>query len=130
MGIKNLIKKAGATAANTINRLSALSPDQVEQIDELREAYLSEMTDPGDEASVELTNRLLAVGGVEIFNAYLPQLKDLYVPVKCEMEYDGNSIDSAHNIRCFNITKWVTDKVENNLDKLVNIYLRKTFFNR
>ena len=45
----------------------------------------------------------------------------MYVPVKREIEYDG-SFSAAHNIRFFNITKWVTDKKENSLEKLVNVY--------
>lgn len=122
MGIKNLVKKAGAKAANTVNKLSALSPAQIEHVEKQREKYLSEMPDPTDTAAEELTNKLLAVCGVEIFNAYLPQLKDLYVPIKREVEYDGEAMDIGHNIRYFNITKWVTDKRENSIEKLVNVY--------
>ena len=122
MGIKSLVKKAGGKAADTINKLSVLSPEQLEHVEEQREKYLSEMPDPSDIAAEELTNKLLAVCGVEIFNAYLPQLKDLYVPIKRDVEYDGAQMDTAHNIRYFNITKWVTDKKENNLDKLINVY--------
>lgn len=122
MGIKSIVKKAGAKAADTVNKLSALSPEQLEHVEEQREKYLSEMPDPGDSAAEELTYKLLAICGVEIFNAYLPQIKDLYVPIKREVEYDGNEMDIPHNIRYFNITKWVTDKKENNLEKLVNVY--------
>ena len=122
MGINSLIKKAGGKAANTVNKLSALSPDQIEHVEEQKELYLSQMPDPGDDAAEELTARLLAVCGVEIYNAYLPSLNELYVPVKREIELDGEALDVAHNIRYFNITKWVTDKRENSLEKLVNVY--------
>ena len=122
MGIKSIVKKAGAKAADTVNKLSALSPEQLEHVEEQREKYLSEMPDPTDAVAEELTNKLLAICGVEIFNAYLPQIKDLYVPIKREVEYDGSEMDIPHNIRYFNITKWVTDKKENNLEKLVNVY--------
>lgn len=122
MGIKSIVKKAGAKAANTVNKLSALSPDQLEHVEQQREKYLSEMPDPSDTAAEELTNKLLALCGVEIFNAYIPRIKDLYVPIKRDIEYEGDSLDVSHNIRFFNITKWVTDKKENSLDKLVNIY--------
>ena len=122
MGIKSIVKRAGTKAADTVNKLSALSPEQLEHVEEQREKYLSEMPDPSDTAAEELTNKLLALCGVEIFNAYLPQIKDLYVPIKREVEYDGNEMDIPHNIRYFNITKWVTDKKENNLEKLVNVY--------
>ncbi len=122
MGINSLIKKAGGKVANTVNKLAALSPDQIAHVEEQRELYLSQMPDPGDEAAEELTARLLALCGVEIYNAYLSDLSDLYVPVKRELELDGEPLDVAHNIRYFNITKWVTDKKENSLEKLVNVY--------
>lgn len=122
MGIKNLIKRAGGKAADTINKLSTLSPEQVKHVEELREMYLSEVPDPSDTVAEELTEKLLAVCGVEIYNAYLPQLKELYVPIEREAEYDGEKLDIAHNLRYCNITKWVTDKKENNIEKLINVY--------
>lgn len=122
MGIKNLIKRAGGKAADTINRLSVLSPEQVKHVEELREMYLSEIPDPSDVVAEELTEKLLAVCGVEIYNAYLPQLNELYVPIEREAEYDGEKLDISHNLRYCNITKWVTDKKENNIEKLINVY--------
>ena len=122
MGIKNLIKRAGVKAADTINRLSVLSPEQVKHVEELREMYLSEVPDPSDTVAEELTEKLLAVCGVEIYNAYLPQLNELYVPIEREAEYDGEKLDKSHNLRYCNITKWVTDKKENNIEKLINVY--------
>ena len=122
MGIKNLIKRAGGKAADTINRLSVLSPEQVKHVEELREMYLSEIPDPSDVVAEELTEKLLAVCGVEIYNAYLPQLNELYVPIDREAEYDGHNLDVSHNLRYCNITKWVTDKKENNIEKLINVY--------
>ena len=122
MGIKNLIKRAGGKAADTINRLSVLSPEQVKHVEELREMYLSEIPDPSDVVADELTEKLLAVCGVEIYNAYLPQLNELYVPIEREAEYDGQKLDVSHNLRYCNITKWVTDKKENNIEKLINVY--------
>ena len=76
MGIKNLIKRAGGKAADTINRLSVLSPEQVKHVEELREMYLSEIPDPSDVVAEELTEKLLAVCGVEIYNAYLRETDD------------------------------------------------------
>ncbi len=122
MGIKTLVKKAGEKAADKINKLSALSPEQLEYVDQLREAYMNEKPAPGDTSAETMTNKLLAVCGVEIFNAYLPQLKNLYVPIKKEVEYNGEAMDAAHNIRYFNITKWVSSKGENSLEQLINVY--------
>lgn len=122
MGIKNVVKRIEDKAANKVNQLSALSSEQLDHVEELKTKYLSEMTDPSDTAATELTNKLLAICGVEIFNAYLSQIKELYVPIKHSIEYGDKELDVSHNIRYFNITKWVTDKKENNLEKLVNVY--------
>ena len=74
MGIKNIINKAGAKAADKVAKLSALSPEQLKQVEEQREEYLADQPNISDE---ELTNRLLASCGVEIFNSYLEQIKEL-----------------------------------------------------
>lgn len=121
MGVKSIIAKAAQKAGNTVSNLSVLSPNQVAEVEQDRENYLLEMPDPRDSVSRERTNRLIAASSIEIFNAYLNQLKELYLPVDSTAEFNSN-FDSDHNIRYFNITKWVTDKKENNLEKLVNVY--------
>lgn len=121
MGIKNYIKKIANKGADKVSKAAALSPSQLEQIEENREKYFSEKPDPNDKEAIEFTNRLLAANGVEIFNAYLPQISELYAPIENSIEYEG-TFDVPHNIRYFNITKWVTDKKENSLEKLVNVY--------
>ncbi len=63
----------------------------------------------------------MAAGSIEIYNEYLQHLKDFYVPVRKDVEY-GEEFSPAYNIRYFNITKWVTDKKENSLEKLINVY--------
>ena len=55
MGIKNIINKAGAKAADKVAKLSALSPEQLKQVEEQREKYLADQPNISDE---ELTNRL------------------------------------------------------------------------
>ena len=121
MGVKKLLYKIGDKAANKISDLSVLSSDQIEQINNNREEYLSKIPDPSDTNEVEISNRLLAASSVEIFDLYLSQIQELYRPVDNMVEL-GGSFDSAHNIRYINITKWVTDKNENSLEKLVNVY--------
>lgn len=118
MGIKNLINKAGAKAADKVAKLSALSPEQLEAVEKQKEKYLADQPNVSDE---ELTNRLLASCGVEVFNSYLDQIKELYVPLESSIEYE-DEFHPSYNIRYFNITKWVTDKKENSLEKLVNVY--------
>ena len=115
--VKNLMVKAGEKAADKITKLSALSPEQVKDIQEKRDAYLDEMPGLDDETAQAMTEKLLAASSVEIYNAYLPQIKELYLPIR--QESTNNKIN---NIRYLNITKWVTDKKENSIEKLVNVY--------
>ena len=121
MGIKNVVKKVGDKAGNKVAKLAALSSGQVEEIQLQREEYLLEKPDPTDELAVDTTWRMMAASSVEIFNAYLPQIKELYLPVEKSAEYE-EMFNPEHNIRYFNITKWVQDKKENSLEKLVNVY--------
>lgn len=121
MGIKNWVAKAGNRAADKVARLAVLSPEQLADMEKRRAQYLSQMPSSDDQAADELTKRLLAAGSVEIYNAYLPQIQDFYVPLVNDAEY-GRVFSAAHNIRYLNITKWVSDRKENSLEKLVNVY--------
>ncbi len=121
MGVKSFIAKTGEKAADRVSKLSSLSPEQLQNIQSHRDKYLSQMPDPNDSIAEEMTKRLLAASSVEIYKAYLAQLKELYVPIEREVEY-STGFDTARNIRFFNITKWVVDKSENSLEKLVNVY--------
>ena len=121
MGIKNVVKKVGDKAGNKVAKLAALSSGQVEEIQLQREKYLLEKPEPSDELAIDTTWRMMAASSVEIFNAYLPQIKELYLPIEKSAEYE-EVFSPDHNIRYFNITKWVQDKKENSLEKLVNVY--------
>lgn len=121
MGVKNVVKKIGDKAGNKVAKLAALSSGQVEEIQLQREEYLLEKPDPSDAMALDTTWRMMAASSVEVYNAYLPQIKELYLPVQKEAEYD-EIFSPDHNIRYFNITKWVQDKKENSLEKLVNVY--------
>ena len=121
MGIKNAIMRAADKAGNAVSKVSALSSAQLEEIDAKRKAYLSERPAPNDDAAIELTNRLLATAAVEIHNAYLTQLRDVYWPVDPSVEYP-EGFDADYNIRFMSITKWIVDPDEDSLEKLVNVY--------
>lgn len=121
MGIKNVVKKIGNKAGDKVAKLSALSAGQIEEIQLKREEYLLEKPNPSDKLAVDTTWRMMAASSVEIYNAYLPQIKELYLPVEKDAEYH-EIFSPEHNIRYFNITKWVRDKKENSLEKLVNVY--------
>lgn len=121
MGVKNIVRRIGEKAGDKVAQLSKLSPAQIVDIQAKREEYLLEMPKADDEVARALTEKMMAASSIEVFNAFLPQIKDLYLPMIEEAEYD-EPFDVDYNIRYFNITKWVTDKKENNLEKLVNVY--------
>lgn len=121
MGIKNAIMRAADKAGNAVATVSVLSSSQLDEVDKKRTAYLSEKPNPADEQAVELTNRLLATAAVELHNAYLPQLRNVYAPIDPSIEYP-TGFNADNNIRFMNITKWVVDSNEDSLEKLVNVY--------
>ena len=121
MGVKKWLAKRGNRVADRIAKLAVLSPEQLSAVQANRDKYLSQMPDMNDSAAEELTSRLLAACSTEIFNSYLDQLEDYYVPVQRDFEYI-ESFSPVYNIRYFNITKWVTDSKENGIEKLVNVY--------
>lgn len=116
-----LLSKLGGKAADKVAKLAVLSPEQISDMMQKRAEYLAEKPDPQDVAAEEFTRRLIAKNSVEIYNAYLPQLSELYTPVEKDSEY-RDIFDAEHNIRFFNVTKWVIDKNENSLEKLINVY--------
>ena len=75
----------------------------------------------GDEFENE-KDTLLFASNVEIIQnavrkTYLPMITEKYTPI----EPDGN-FSVLHRVRVFQIKKWVTDRTENLLDKLSNVY--------
>ena len=116
--------KAGAMkkyekAGDKLAKLSKLTSGQIEDLQNKRDKYLSQLPSMDDEATIELTLRLIAASSVEVFNSYLGQLKDVYMPEEITSSDDEMLQD---RICYIDITKWVTDKTENNLEKLVNVY--------
>ncbi|HEM5561755.1 ATP-binding protein [Streptococcus suis] len=131
MVIKKMIKKVATKAADGVSKLSELSPEQLEKVQAQMATYRDQIPDLSGEAAEEYFRKQLAIAGVEVYNAYLPQLKDLYLPIDNKTEFrledegvliDEGEFKSGYNIRYINITKWVTDKQENSLEKLVSVY--------
>lgn len=121
MGIKKAIMRAADKAGNAVATVSVLSSSQLDEVDKKRTVYLSEKPNPEDEQAVELTNRLLATAAVELHNAYLPQLRNVYAPIDPYIEYP-TGFNAGNNIRFMNITKWIVNPNEDSLEKLVNVY--------
>lgn len=119
---KNFLEKktiaVAKKAADGIAATSALSPKQVEAVDEKRRNYLAQKPDmDGEEVQKTVQNNLGAIG-VEVYQDYLSLLKKIYAPMDTAIE----NFDALNRIRYFDITKWVTDAEEQNLDRLVNVY--------
>lgn len=112
------VTNAAKKAADGIAATSALSPKQVAEVEERRAAYLSDKPDMESEDVQLLIQKNLGMVGVEVYQAYLTQLKQVYLPV--DINNDSFSVDNR--IRWFDILKWVNDTEERNIDKLVNVY--------
>lgn len=98
--------------ANTKETKPAVITDTwARKIEEKREKYLSEVTTRGD--AVE---RQIGSAATEIHLAHMEQLKELYLPL------EPKEVNDKNTIRYFDITKWVVDPREKNLDKLVTVY--------
>lgn len=101
-----------------ITALSSLSQTQLREMEEKRRSYLCEIPDMNGEESQNNIQKHLGAIGVEVYQAYLDQLKELYLPIDAITE----SFDAENRIRFLDITKWVTDSEEQSIDKLVNVY--------
>ena len=116
-GAGTLFRKAADGAGNLVAKASSLSSVQLKAMNEAREKYMREKpeTDP------EFIKRRLGSYAIEAYEAYLTELQTLYRPISLgEIVDDTDSLNNR--IRYFEVTKWVTDPTENNLDKLTNLY--------
>ena len=122
MGVLNTVKKyivkGAGKAADALATMGGLSPSQIEEVEKKRQRYLAEKPDMESEEVQELIRKSLGAVGIEVYQAYLEQIKNIYKPVN-NFVYN---LDECNRIRFFEITKWVTDSEEKNLDKLVNVY--------
>lgn len=112
------IKKAAGKAGDAVAATSQLSPAQIRQVEARRAEYLTALPDCSGPQAQEFIQRNLGAIGIESFRAYLPQIGQLYRPVS----EAAAPFHASNRIRYFDITRWVTDKEEQNIDKLVNIY--------
>lgn len=110
--------KAAKKAGDGIASLSALSPKQLQEVEAKRVAYLSGKPDMNGEKIKSIIQKNMGAIGIEVYQAYLEQLRTIYSPV----DNSFDSFDEDNRIRFFDITKWVTDTEEQSLDKLVNVY--------
>lgn len=110
------LMSAADRGANLVSKASGLSSSQLQNIEERRRRFMNEKP----ETSPEGIKRLLGSYAIEAFEAYLPQITQLYEPIPIEVGNDERSL--INRIRYFEITKWVTDSSEDSIEKLVNVY--------
>lgn len=116
--IKKKMDAAAKGIANMESKAAVLSPDDANYIAERREKFFSELEEKTGEEVLKKVDYNLGEAAIEVHQAYLSRLKDLYVPV----DLISDSFNDNARIRYFNITKWVFDSEEKNLEKLINVY--------
>ena len=116
--IANVKQKLTNMASEKVTSAAALTPQQLAAVEEKRLAYLAQKPDMSSEEVKDCIVRNLGAVGIEVYQAYLEQLKGFYTPVHMDVSH----FDVLNRIRYFDITKWVTDTEEKSLDKLVNVY--------
>ena len=116
--IANVKRKLANMASDAVDNAAALSPKELAGIEEKRLKYLEQKPDMDSDEVRECIARNLGAVGIEVYQAYLEQLKGFYKPVRMDI----SKFDVLNRVRYFDITKWVTDSEEKSLDKLVNVY--------
>lgn len=115
--VKRGFEETAASGADMVTKLATLSPKQVTENEQRRQAYLSEMPSEDDELAEEFVKRIFGALDIEITNSYLPQISSVYAPIQEETSFSGNN-----RISYFKISKWVKDPDEDNIEKLMNVY--------
>lgn len=115
--IKNKVVMGAENVSNKLSTLSQLSPLQVDEVNKKRKQYLSQMPSMDDEKAKELIQRNLGAIGIEVHNAYLSEISSLYLPIE-----EKKKFDAKNRIAYFEITRWVKDPNEDNIEKLMNVY--------
>lgn len=92
--------------------MSSITSEQDKKIKESREDYFKKLKE-NDEVAIEAKMNEYAM---EVYQTYLSYICKKYSPIRNE----AKNVDNR--IRFFDITKWVIDKKEKNIDKLINVY--------
>ena len=97
---------------------SSMSSEQLDEVEKQRQAFMHEKP----ETEPEGIKRLLGAYAIEAFEAYLPQIETLYEPIPISSERSKDNRYIQNRVTYFEITKWVSDPSEDNVEKLVNVY--------
>ena len=80
--------KAADTGANIVAKASSLSSEQLRNIEERRQRFMSEKPDTDPEG----IKRLLGAYAIEAYEAYLPQISYLYNPLELKIDSDEKTL--------------------------------------
>lgn len=119
MGIRNalaLIKQLPKKTGEKFAESSFLNQTQIEALEKRKIEYLS--SNSQGKNALETIAHHLSVVDAEVFRTYLPMIHQLYLPLAGA---DGICSEPTR-IFHFDITKWVTDAKEDNIEKLSNVY--------
>lgn len=87
---------------------------QLKMLDSKRKEYLNRLQ--GDDGESEIKWHLACIES-EVFNSYLPQIKELYTPLAVD-----ELANIENRIAKIDITKWVLDPAEDSIEKLCSVY--------
>lgn len=113
----NAVKTGIGKAADSLAACSGLSPEQKQELERQRKSYL-EARSNDRRAGEDAVSKCLGAIQLEVNQAHLLRLSSFYRPDV--WEEDAALLENR--ICFFDVTKWVVDSTEKNLDKLVNVY--------
>lgn len=116
--INTKLTTATKRVEDAVSKGAVLSPSDANYIAEKREEFYKLLSEKNGEDVIETIEYNLGEAAIEIHQAYLARLKDLYLP----LDLIPDSYNDSYRIRYFDITKWVIDAEEKSIDKLINVY--------
>lgn len=118
---EGLLKKADnaiqEAEKNYLLNRTQMCEEQKKEIAEIRSQYFQKER-LGGKGSLSQVEKALGSLGMEVYKTYLPYVKEIYIP---SYEISCN-FTPENRIVYFDITRWVRDKEEKNIDKLINVY--------
>lgn len=115
-GIKAMDNKIQSAEKSYLENRSELGAEQKEKLEEARNKYLLESVT--SEAATAKMEKALGAIGVNLHNTYISHVSEAYKPL-----YDiSTSFSTSNRIVYFDITRWVSDSEEKNIEKFINVY--------
>lgn len=119
---RNVVVNSGKKIIEGFNhtqfKMSSITKDQVKEIEEKREEYYAKLDSIEDiEEADSVARTKMNEYAMDIYRAYLSEMSVKYLPIR-----SNEKISDEDRIRFFDITKWVVDSDEKDIDKLINVY--------